>query len=958
VNAISKTIKTVTGETNAPDIKTVSYYDRLGRMYKTAFMNGNTELTNADTYKYNCDGAVVEYRSAADMEAGRAYTKKYTVDFEGRVLTETNQENGVFTYGYDMLGRNDSQIDELGYTSSFKYYDTNELEKETIPFEGSYNSTRRYNYDACGNLKEQYVSINKPGSAAKESKTVYGYNNRNRLETVSLYDGSSIAESMEYKYYDDGNLKSVTDGEGNKTQYEYDARDRLKNITDPLLVNEGYQYGTSGYKTYMTKTDRNEAQTTTYYDGMDRLTNITAKEVGGAAASEYITNTYAKTGALLKQQNENLTVSYTYNNYGMNETQTQSNGITKSFTYDPDGKRKTFILKQNTTQKLNEAYGYDSVGRLNEVKNDGSVIAGYTYYKTHMLDTATYPSAGITSKYEYGKAGQLTSLINKKSSTTLSSFTYGYYLDGNQASRTTSGVTTNYIYDDLRQLKSETAGSQSKSYGYDAAGNRTAMTVTGTGAMTVGYDYDSNNRLTAETRTLTGGAQEKYSYFYDKNGNLTAKSAETITASGSQTPAISAAVIGGSGGSAMAAELYTYDVMDRLTSVTNGYGTSTYNYQPDNMRLSKTVNGAKTTHIWDGQNIIAEMNASSSMTGRYIRRVGIAASLDTAGTKQYFIHNGHGDVWQLTNASGTVTKTYGYDAFGNETSASTSDANPFRYAGEYYDKETGDYYLRARNYDPVLGRMHSEDSVRARQMNIFEPYGYYQDYQLSGGVFRDSEKRLFVVIDPLSLNLYTYCQNNPIMYQDSNGHLPFLAITGLIGAVGGGIYGAVKTGTWQGTLGYAAIGGVAGLTLGAGAGVLLTGSATATTLAVATGANSLASAMSTGGLAAGAAFLTQNIQNATAQYTVLGSYPGYLELAEKLKARVFTIQAGAWNKLTASQQWTLNQQFLDKSIAKGHEFIFSVNAYSARVGTYLYSEIQYLIENGYRIIDEGWRMIK
>jgi hypothetical protein len=132
-------------------------------------------------------------------------------------------------------------------------------------------------------------------------------------------------------------------------------------------------------------------------------------------------------------------------------------------------------------------------------------------------------------------------------------------------------------------------------------------------------------------------------------------------------------------------------------------------------------------------------------------------------------------------------------------------------------------------------------------MNVFDPYGYYQDYALSGGVFRDDEKGLFIVTDPLSLNLYTYCQNNPILYQDSSGHLPFLAVTGLIGAVAGGIYGAVKTGTWQGALGYAAIGGAIGVTGGAAAGALLAGSATATTTMVVVGAQlKIAGVMTTG----------------------------------------------------------------------------------------------------------------
>ena len=69
-----------------------------------------------------------------------------------------------------------------------------------------------------------------------------------------------------------------------------------------------------------------------------------------------------------------------------------------------------------------------------------------------------------------------------------------------------------------------------------------------------------------------------------------------------------------------------------------------------------------------------------------------------------------------------------------------SDTNAFRYCGEYYDKETATVYLRARYYNPTTGRFISRDSVTGD------------------------------INDPLSLNLYTYCHNNPIFYLDPTGH--------------------------------------------------------------------------------------------------------------------------------------------------------------------------------------------
>ena len=108
---------------------------------------------------------------------------------------------------------------------------------------------------------------------------------------------------------------------------------------------------------------------------------------------------------------------------------------------------------------------------------------------------------------------------------------------------------------------------------------------------------------------------------------------------------------------------------------------------------------------------------------------------------QYYTQNAHGDVVNLTDSTGTVAKSYKYDAFGVEQNIDDSDSNAFRYCGEYYDAETGTIYLRARYYNPSTGRFISRDS-----------------YAGNTGA-------------PLSLNLYTYCQNNPIIAIDPSGHM-------------------------------------------------------------------------------------------------------------------------------------------------------------------------------------------
>lgn len=62
------------------------------------------------------------------------------------------------------------------------------------------------------------------------------------------------------------------------------------------------------------------------------------------------------------------------------------------------------------------------------------------------------------------------------------------------------------------------------------------------------------------------------------------------------------------------------------------------------------------------------------------------------------------------------------------------------YAGYQYDEETDIYYLNARYYDSKIERFITEDTYTGNPS------------------------------DPLSLNLYTYCHNEPIMYWDPTGH--------------------------------------------------------------------------------------------------------------------------------------------------------------------------------------------
>ena len=164
------------------------------------------------------------------------------------------------------------------------------------------------------------------------------------------------------------------------------------------------------------------------------------------------------------------------------------------------------------------------------------------------------------------------------------------------------------------------------------------------------------------------------------------------------------------------------------------------------MRYEKTLNGQTINHVWDGnQQIIADVIDNQFYEANcYIRGTNLVAKYNYWNGKKseytYYTQNAHGDVVNLTDKDGKVTKSYRYDAFGVEKNIDENDTNTFRYCGEYYDKETATVYLRARNYNPSIGRFISRDSYPGKNE------------------------------DPLSLNLYTYCENNPIYYSDPSGH--------------------------------------------------------------------------------------------------------------------------------------------------------------------------------------------
>jgi len=120
---------------------------------------------------------------------------------------------------------------------------------------------------------------------------------------------------------------------------------------------------------------------------------------------------------------------------------------------------------------------------------------------------------------------------------------------------------------------------------------------------------------------------------------------------------------------------------------------------------------------------------------------------DTSDDRYFYLHDRLGSVRLVIDDGGTVQNYYTYEPFGQTIESGGTLDNPFRFTGQYFDSEIEEYYLRARQYNPRIGRFTSRDPI--------------------GGEFQK----------PLTLHKYLYCRSDPVNHIDPNGRDLVSAIT-------------------------------------------------------------------------------------------------------------------------------------------------------------------------------------
>jgi RHS repeat-associated protein len=175
----------------------------------------------------------------------------------------------------------------------------------------------------------------------------------------------------------------------------------------------------------------------------------------------------------------------------------------------------------------------------------------------------------------------------------------------------------------------------------------------------------------------------------------------------------------------------TWDGEDRLTKVALPSGiVDSFTYNGDGQRVQKQDSTGTTNHVWDGQNILLETNASNILQVVYTLEPALYGKLISQSRSNVgvsYLFDALGTARQLTNNSGVVTDSYLYDSFGNRLAATGTTVNPYRFVGRfgyYFDPDSVSYWVRARYYNPSTVRFLSLDPVTMAIQSRSSAYWY------------------------------------------------------------------------------------------------------------------------------------------------------------------------------------------------------------------------------------------
>ena len=405
---------------------------------------------------------------------------------------------------------------------------------------------------------------------------------------------------------------------------------------------------------------------------------------------------YYENGRLREALGGGTSYRYTYTRAGRLQTKTDRKGRRLlHYEYDAAGN----VTKLTDPWGKDTAYTYDALGRISGITDgSGTMLAQYQYDGAGRVNCLRQGN-GVETRYGYGDDGTLSELTAvMPDGKALLNLSYAYDGNGNCIRKGKD----RYAYDSRNRLTEASYDGRWEHYTYDHAGNRLSKE---TAAGCERYTYNALNQLTSLTKP--DGTQTLYAY--DSQGNLLEER-------------------GGRNRS------YAYDALGRLIETDTENAVCRYHYDGEGMRYRSEKDGVPSYCFYDRGSLLWEGSHPGSGI-RYTRGLDTVCSEQGEGNRHHHVRDELGSALFLLDEERNITKACRYDAFGNLLSESGQAPNRLLYTGQQYDRETGQYYLRARYYNPETGRFTQEDTYRGD-----------------------------------GLNLYAYCANNPVKYVDPTGH--------------------------------------------------------------------------------------------------------------------------------------------------------------------------------------------
>ena len=472
----------------------------------------------------------------------------------------------------------------------------------------------------------------------------YDYTARGELKQINFADGTS----EKYRFDGNGNQTQRINGMLQTIGYEYDLVDNLTKVDYPTGVDTTFSYDNDGRQLNMVDSTGTSSWE---YDNADNVTKLTTPQ----GVMDYVYDVW--------NRRTKLTEGTAETTYGFSQGRLAS--VNKS------------------TDGVSTSLHYDSFGRLDE-KNDGST----------------------RTEYGYDANDRVNSIVHLKTSdnSALHQEWYSYDPANNLTYKLVNSVGTNYTYDFIDQLKTETkvGGGMNNTYNYDSNGNRTSR-VSATGTDT--YIYDDADKLMSVTRP-----SGTTTYTYDNCGRPTN----------------------------IGSRVLTWDYEDQMTSYSGYSQNANYGYNGVGSRVTKSGTGGSRSYKRDGVGVTAPVLSDGVAT------MVPGISEKSGGVTSTILPDRMGSMKGLSS-SGAVTDTAEFDAFGKVVSRTGTNATQKGFAGEYgyqEDGESGYKLLGHRYYDADTGRFLSRDPVRDGR----NWYAYVDNNPLKSIDKEGLKKKLLVIV--------------------------------------------------------------------------------------------------------------------------------------------------------------------------------------------------------------------